>query len=391
MGKALHDRCGTPEHAGGARRPGGVRVTPAPRSRAGRELLPGPRPLALLDADGTPTGQDGLPMPGPDVLLGLHRAIVIGRRFDAQATALAKQGRLAVYPSSRGQEACQVGAVHAMRAQDWLFPTYRDCVAIVSRGVDPVEALSLLRGDWHCGYDPYSRRVAPQCTPLATSAPHAVGLAHAARIKGEDTVAVVLLGDGATSEGDTHEALNFAAVWNAPVVFLVQNNGYAISVPLAKQTAAPSLAHKGIGYGIASQQIDGNDPAGVYAAVRAAVQAAASGAGPALIEALTYRVEAHTNADDATRYRSSDEVQDWLARDPLLRLERYLRAAGLLDEGWAAAVTAEAERLAADLRERLNAEPRPDPDELFRHVYARPTPALAAQRRAVEAELATYR
>jgi 2-oxoisovalerate dehydrogenase E1 component alpha subunit len=362
-----------------------------PGSRARRDLLPGTRPLALIDSGGKPAGQDGLAMPGPDVLVGLHRSMVIGRRFDAQATALAKQGRLAVYPSSRGQEACQVGAVHAMRAQDWLFPTYRDCVAIVSRGVDPVEALSLLRGDWHCGYDPYSRRVAPQCTPLATNTPHAVGLAHAARIKGEDTVAVVLLGDGATSEGDTHEALNFAAVWNAPVVFLVQNNGYAISVPLAKQTAAPSLAHKGIGYGIASQHIDGNDPAAVYAAIRAGVDAAASGAGPALIEALTYRVEAHTNADDASRYRSSDEVQHWVARDPLLRLERYLRGAGILDDALAAAVAAEAEQLAADLRDRMSAKPRPDPDELFRHVYAQPTPALAAQRRAVAAELAGER
>jgi 2-oxoisovalerate dehydrogenase E1 component alpha subunit len=360
----------------------------APASRARRGLLPGTRPLALLDSGGTPTGEDRLSMPSPDVLLGLHRSIVIGRRFDAQATALTKQGRLAVYPSSRGQEACQVGVVHAMRDQDWLFPTYRDSVAIVSRGVDPVEALSLLRGDWHCGYDPYERRVAPQCTPLATNTPHAVGLARAARIKDEDTVAVVLLGDGATSEGDTHEALNFAAVWNAPVVFLVQNNGYAISVPLAKQTAAPTLAHKGIGYGIASQQIDGNDPAGVYAAVRAAVGAAASGGGPTLIEALTYRIEAHTNADDATRYRSSDEVREWLARDPLLRLESYLRAAGLLDDGRAAAVTAEAERLAADLRDRMNVEPQCDPADLFRHVYAQPTAALSAQRRALEAEIA---
>ena len=366
-------------------------VRPARGSRARRPLLPGNQPLALLDSSGRPSGQDGLTMPGPDVLLDLHRSMVIGRRLDAQATALAKQGRLAVYPSSRGQEACQVGAVHAMRAQDWLFPTYRDSVAIVSRGVDPVEALSLLRGDWHCGYDPYERHVAPQCTPLATNTPHAVGLAQAARIKGEDTVAVVLLGDGATSEGDTHEALNFAAVWNAPVVFVVQNNGYAISVPLAKQTAAPSLAHKGIGYGIASQQVDGNDAACVYASVRAAVNAAASGAGPALIEALTYRIEAHTNADDATRYRTNEEVQDWLARDPLLRLESYLRAAGLLDDVRAAAVAAEAERLAADLRDRMSADPRPDPAELFRHVYARPTPALARQRQALEAELAADR
>src|SRR5260370_5341245 len=306
---------------------------PARGSRARRAFLPGPPPLALLDSCGMPPAQAELCMPGPDVLVGLHSWMVIGRRFDTQATALARQGRLAVYPSSRGQEACQVGVVHAMRAQDWLFPTYRDSVAIMCRGVDPVEVLSLLRGDWHCGYDPFARRVAPQCTPLATNAPHALGLAQAARIKGEDTVAVVLLGDGATSEGDTHEALNFAAVWNAPVVFLVQNNGYAISVPLAKQTAAPSRAHKAIGYGIGSKRIDGNDPAGVYAAVRAAVDAAASRAGPALIEALTYRVEAHTNADDAARYRTRTAAQDWLARDPPLRLGQYLGAARLLDPG----------------------------------------------------------
>ncbi len=163
--------------------------------------------------------------------------------------------------------------------------------------------LSLLRGQWHCGYDPHEYRVAPQCTPLATNTLHAVGLAHAARVKGEDTVALVMLGDGATSEGDTHEALNFAAVWKTPTVFFVQNNGYAISVPLAKQTAAPSLAHKGIGYGVPGELIDGNDAAAVYPRCRAAVARAAAGDGPTLIEALTYRIEAHTNADDATRYR----------------------------------------------------------------------------------------
>jgi 2-oxoisovalerate dehydrogenase E1 component alpha subunit len=361
---------------------------PVPMSRAGRELLPGPRPLALLDPDGTPTGQPGLAMPAPDVLAGLYRSMAVGRRFDTQATALTKQGRLAVYPSSRGQEACQVGAAAALREQDWLFPTYRDSVAILCRGVDPVQVLTLLRGEWHCGYDPYAHRVAPQCTPLATNTLHAVGLAHAARVKGDDTVAVVLLGDGATSEGDTHEALNFAAVWNAPVVFLVQNNGYAISVPLAKQTAAPSLAHKGIGYGVASLQIDGNDPAGVYAAVRAAIAAGASGAGPTLIEALTYRVEAHTNADDATRYRTSEEVAGWLARDPLARLEAYLRSAGLLDDARLAEITGEAERLAADLRDRMSTGLRADPADLFRHVYSRPTAALAGQAAALGADLA---
>ncbi|GAA0712485.1 pyruvate dehydrogenase (acetyl-transferring) E1 component subunit alpha [Dactylosporangium roseum] len=349
-------------------------------------MLPSAHPLALIDADGVPTGQTDLALPGSDILLDLYRGMVLGRRFDTQATALTKQGRLAVYPSSRGQEACEVGAVLAMREQDWLFPTYRDSVALVTRSVDPVEVLTLLRGDWHCGYDPYLHRVAPQCTPLATNTLHAVGLAHAARVKGEDTVALVFLGDGATSEGDVHEALNFAAVWKTPVVFFIQNNGYAISVPLAKQTAAPSLAHKGIGYGVPSLRIDGNDAAAVYATVRAAIDAAA-GSGPVLIEALTYRVEAHTNADDATRYRDSEEVRVWLARDPIIRLERYLRTAGVIDDATVTDLNETSERRAAALRERMNADAPTDPGELFDHVYAEPTAALAAQRAAVLAEL----
>jgi pyruvate dehydrogenase E1 component alpha subunit len=352
-----------------------------------RPLLPSETPLALLDADGQAVPCDGLAMPGDDVLVELYRKMVLGRRFDAQATALTKQGRLAVYPSARGQEACEIGAVEALRPQDWLFPTYRDTMALTTRGIDPVQALTLLRGDWHCGYDPVEHRVAPQCTPLATSAPHAVGVAHAAVFKGEDTVALAMLGDGATSEGDTHEALNFAAVWRSPAVFFVQNNGYAISVPLAKQTAAPSLAHKGVGYGIPSLLIDGNDAAAVYAAVRGAVTAAAAGGGPTLIEAITYRIEAHTNADDASRYRDKDEVARWLARDPVSRLRRYLTGRGLMDEAAIAAADAEAEEQARELRERMATDPVRDPAELFGHVYAEPTAALRAQRDELAREL----
>src|SRR6516162_1677599 len=321
---------------------------PAPTALADA-LLPSAEPLQLIDPGGR-AGRNpgGLTLPESAMLLELYRRMTLGRRFDRQATALTKQGRLAVYPSSRGQDACQVGAVLALRDQDWLFPTYRDTVAVVTRGVDPVEALTLLRGDWHCGYDPYQYRVAPQCTPLATNTLHAVGLARAAQLKRQDEVALVLLGDGATSEGDTHEALNFAAVWQAPVVFLVQNNGYAISVPLAKQTAAPALAYKGVGYGMRSLLIDGNDAAAVYAAVGSAVAHAAAGRGPTLIEALTYRVAAHTNADDATRYRDSAEVEAWLDRDPLRRLETYLRGRDLVDDGDLGRFGAEAEQLAAE-------------------------------------------
>ncbi|HEX9043326.1 MAG TPA: pyruvate dehydrogenase (acetyl-transferring) E1 component subunit alpha [Trebonia sp.] len=351
-------------------------------------LLPSEAPLQLIDQDGRPGGNPGsLAWPAPDVLLELHRRMVLGRQVDLECTALTKQGRLAVYPSSRGQDACEVGAVLALRDQDWLFPTYRDTVAILTRGVPAEEALTLLRGDWHCGYDPYQYRVAPQCTPLATNTLHAVGLARGARLRGQDTVALALLGDGATSEGDTHEALNFAAVWHAPAVFLVQNNGYAISVPLSKQTAAPTLAAKGIGYGIPSLLVDGNDAAAVYAAVRGAVERAAAGGGPTLIEALTYRIEAHTNADDATRYRSAEEVQAWLARDPISRLEAYLLSRSLLSDEEVAAIADEAARLAADVRTRMNADVTVDPAELFEHVYARPTAALERQRAALLEEL----
>jgi 2-oxoisovalerate dehydrogenase E1 component alpha subunit len=370
----------------------GAHVTSAtrvvPRSRKPQDLLPTGAPLTLVDADGRAVPSAGLTMPGDEALLALHRKMVLARRFDTQATALTRQGRLAVYPSARGQEAGEVGAVLALRPQDWLFPTYRDTMAVVCRGLDPVEVLSLLRGDWHCGYDPYEYRVAPQCTPLATNTLHAVGVAHAAKLKGEDTVALVMLGDGATSEGDTHAALNFAAVWQAPVVFFVQNNGYAISVPLSKQSAAPSLAHKGIGYGVPAMLVDGNDAAAVYAAVQRAVAAAAQGRGPTLIESLTYRVEAHTNADDATRYRDQDEVEGWLARDPLARIRRHLLARGLLDEPAIAALDAEAEAEAAALRQRLNGDRGHDPADLFRYVYAEPTPDLRGQQQELSAELA---
>jgi 2-oxoisovalerate dehydrogenase E1 component alpha subunit len=356
---------------------------------AAGSLLPSATPLQLIDRDGHAAGNPGgLDFPEPGVLRELHRRMVLGRHFDVQAAALAKQGRLAVYPSSRGQDACQVGAVLALRDQDWLFPTYRDSVAILTRGVPAEQVLTLLRGDWHCGYDPYEHRVAPQCTPLATNTLHAVGLAYAAQLRKQDQVALALLGDGATSEGDAHEALNFAAVWKAPVVFLVQNNGYAISVPLAKQTAAPSLAAKGIGYGIPSLLIDGNDAAAVYAAVRAGVERAAGGGGPTLIEAITYRMEAHTNADDATRYRAGTEVSAWLERDPIARLEAHLKANSLLDDAAAGQLAAEAEQLAEDLRDHMNADVSLDPTELFEHVYAKPTAALERQRAALLAELA---
>jgi 2-oxoisovalerate dehydrogenase E1 component alpha subunit len=352
------------------------------------QLLPAAQPVRFLTETGTPVAdRPAYPEPDQDLLLSAYRRMVVGRRFDTQATALTKQGRLAVYPSSHGQEACQVGAVLALDGGDWLFPTYRESVALVSRGIDPVEVLSLLRGDAHCGYDPREHNVAPQCTPLATQTLHAAGLAYAERRKGSGRIALAFIGDGATSEGDFHEALNFAAVFRAPVVFLVQNNRYAISVPLERQSAAPSLAYKGIGYGVPAEQVDGNDPMAVLAVLSAAAAHARSGNGPFLVEAHTYRIDAHTNADDATRYRSTAEVDEWRQRDPIARLEAYLRGRGALTDTEVAAVAAEAEEYAAALRTRMNADPPLTPTDLFDHVYAEPTPQLREQRAALLDEL----
>src|SRR6478736_2090572 len=349
-------------------------------------LLPSTEPVMLIDADGRPTGFTA-DLPAADDLLRAHAAMVAGRRLNDQAYALVRQGRLAVYPSSHGQEACQVAAAQVLRTEDCLFPTYRDTVAAVTRGVDPVQVLALLKGDWHCGYDPYRHRVAPQATPLATQLLHAVGVAHAARLRGEDTVVMAMCGDGATSEGDFHEALNFAAVFKTPVVFFIQNNEYAISVPLARQSVAPSLAHKGIGYGVPGERVDGNDLAALLHVLGDAVDRARAGEGPQLVEAHTYRMQAHTNADDATRYRQDDEVRAWVERDPITRLEAYLREQGLLDDAAVAAYAGEAERLAAHTREGLNVDVEPDPEDLFRHVYAVPTPQLAEQAAQVRDEL----
>jgi pyruvate dehydrogenase E1 component alpha subunit len=355
--------------------------TPAwrPRTEAG-PLLPDQEPFRLL---GTPEAA----RLAPELLTRLYGQLVRGRRFNRQATALTKQGRLAVYPSSTGQEACEVAAALALGPLDWLFPSYRDTLAVVARGVDPVEALTLLRGDWHTGYDPRAARVAPLSTPLATQLPHAVGLAHAARLRGDDVVALAMVGDGGTSEGDFHEALNFAAVWQAPVVFLVQNNGFAISVPLAKQTAAPTFAHKAVGYGMPGRLVDGNDAAAVHQVLTEAVASARAGRGPTLVEAVTYRIDAHTNADDATRYRDEDEVAAWRAHDPVTLLERELTGRGLLDDAGRQRAADDAEALAADLRARMHDDPRLDPADLFAHVYAEPTPQLREQQAMLRAEL----
>lgn len=361
-------------------------VEPADASLYQR-FLPAEAPVQYLDPAGRLVASDArYARPDGQRLVAMYRNMLLGRRFDEQAAALTKQGRLAVYPSARGQEACQIAAAMCLRSEDWLFPTYRDSMALAARGIDPIEVLGMLAGDWHCCYDPGRHHTAPQCTPLATHLLHAAGLAHALARKSSGTAVVALCGDGATSEGDFHEALNFAAVFRAPVIFLIQNNGFAISVPITCQSAAPSLAHKGIGYGIGSEQVDGNDPVAMLAVMDAGREYVLAGNGPVIVEAHTYRISGHTNADDPSRYRSADEVSQWLARDPIHRLEIYLRAERLIDDEYVATVAAEAEDLAATIRTGMSRDRPVDPDELFRYVYAQPTTQLREQHQQATAD-----
>jgi len=366
-----------------ARTPEGAAGTPA------RPRWEDSEPLRYLDEHGAPVEGGVRPSPrilDPAALLRGYRALRFARAFDTEATNLVMQGRLAVYPSCRGQEACEVAAVHALTEQDWLLPTYRDSAALVLRGIPAVDALTLLRGSWHCGFDPKRWRTMPQCTPLATQGPHAVGLGLAAKLAGDPSVALCFFGDGATSEGDFHEACNSAAVYQAPVVFLVQNNQYAISVPLHKQTHAMNLADKAVGYGLPGARVDGNDLIALNAVLDEAVERARTGGGPTLIEAVTYRMQAHTNADDAGRYRQAAEVEYWRERDPIDRLGKYLTATGALNAGVEAEIDEECERYCERMREQFAEEPAYDPDEMFEHVYAEPTPQLLAQRAMVRAE-----
>ena len=359
-------------------------------------MLPARTEIHMLDINGKlhPAGEQGAepgheyPLPSPKALVDAYEQLVIGRRVNDQNSALVRQGRMAVYPSSHGQEAAQVAAALCLGENDWMFPTYRDTVAVMAKGVAPMEVMAGFRGDWHSGYDPKKYKVSIQSTPLTTQLLHAVGVAHAAKLRGEDTVVMAMCGDGATSEGDFHEALNFAAVFNLPVIFFVQNNQYAISVPLSQQSVAPSLAHKAVGYGMAGERVDGNDLVALLAVLGRAVRLAREGNGPLLVEAHTYRMQAHTNADDATRYREDAEVQGWIAKDPVTRMRGYLLEAGLLPEATEARITASAEAVAQSLRDGMNSENTPDPADLFAHVYSTQTTQLREQAAMLSDELA---
>jgi len=310
----------------------------------------------------------------------LYRFMVLSRRLDTQAIKLQRQGQLAIYPPMRGQEAAQIGAAYALADRDWIVPAYRELGMALVRGLPPAALMHLWRGTWHGTWDPREFRFGLVSIPVGTQALHAVGFAMAARMDGADLAVLACLGDGATSEGDAHEAMNFAGVFAAPCVFFVQNNQYAISVPVSGQTRAPTIAHKAVGYGMPGYRCDGNDVLATYAVTRAAVDRARGGGGPSLIEAVTYRMEAHTTSDDPTRYRPAEELDAWRGRDPITRFTAFLHGEGLLDEAFRTEVADEAEDAARRLRGEVYDAPHGDPLELFDHVYVDPPAALGEQR-----------
>jgi pyruvate dehydrogenase E1 component alpha subunit len=319
----------------------------------------------------------------------LYREMVFIRRADQEAFNLQRQGELGLWGQFLGQEAIHVGATQALRPTDWIFPSYREFGMAMCRGIDPAEMLTLFRGLSHGSWDPRRYSFAPLAIPVATQVPHAVGFAMGCRLEGSSQVVLVSFGDGATSSGDWHEAMNFAGVFKAPVIFLCQNNQWAISVPLKKQTAG-SIAERAPGYGFPGIRIDGNDVRAVYAATRATAERARQGQGPYLIEAVTYRMGAHTTSDDPTRYRTESELQAWLIKDPIVRYEGWLEEQGLLDDEQVTAIKAEAESMAQELRRKLTAAPLPNPAEaIFGHVYTNPPRAFLAEREEFEASLET--
>ncbi|MFB6177580.1 MAG: thiamine pyrophosphate-dependent enzyme [Halobaculum sp.] len=307
------------------------------------------------------------------------RDLVRTRRFDERALALQRRGWMSGYPPFKGQEGAQVGAAHAMTDADVLFPTYRSNALQIARGVPMSDILLFRRGFAEYQSD-HDERVFPQAVPIASQIPHAAGAGMYAQNQDEDWAALACFGDGATSEGDFHEGMNFAGVFDAKTVFFCENNGWAISLPENRQTASPSIAQKADAYGFEGVQVDGNDPLAVRETVADALESARDGE-PILIEALTYRQGAHTTADDPSQYRDGDpDLPDWRLADPLDRFADWCRQQGIVEDGFVEEATEEANAELAEAVETAEEVPRPEPEEMFDSLFAELPPEVERQR-----------
>jgi pyruvate dehydrogenase E1 component subunit alpha len=320
----------------------------------------------VLDGDEIPAG-----LAEAD-LLELYRRMVLLRTYDERSVVFHRQGRIGTYAIFWNHEAIQVGATYPLGDDDWIFPSYRESAIGLVRGMPPATILQWWRGHPSGWWSPDDWNVASICVPIATHVPHAAGLAWGKKLRGEDAVAMAFFGDGATSEGAFHEGVNFAAVTQSPAVFVLNNNGWAISTPLEAQTRAAALADKGLGYGIPAVRVDGLDVLAVWEAANEAVERARSGGGPSLIEAVHYRAAPHATADDPRAYIDLARVEEERAHECLGRYDAWLRGIGALDDATAAAMKAEAEEAVRDGIRAAEAEPAPDPSLLFDHAYAIP-------------------
>ncbi len=338
-------------------------------------------PIAgMLDADGalTPEGEQAANVSN-ETLRELYRWMVICRRLDQEGLNLQRQGELGLWGPFAGHEADQVGAAMAMADTDWIFPYYRDFGMAIVRGIDPGKILTIFRGHTHGAWNPHEYRFGPFVIPVGSQVPHAVGFAMGCKLDHEPTAVLVGFGEGATSTGDWHEAMNFAGVFQAPVVFFCENNQWAISVPIRQQVAG-RIADRAAGYGFPGVRVDGTDVLAVYAVVKAAAERARRGEGPYLIEALSYRMQPHTTSDDPTRYRTDADLEPWRAKDPILKCAERLRARDAWDDALERQSQAEADQRAAEMRNTLLSAPVPHPGTVFDQVYANPPAALLRER-----------
>ena len=338
-------------------------------------------------------GDDGRAAPDLDPGLGdatlrsLYERMVRTRLADTKALKLQRQGRLGTYAPSLGHEASQIGLASAMAQDDWFFPYFRDLGAYITLGYPLADYYHFWMGNESGMRTPDGLNIFPIAIPVGSQIPQAVGAGIAVKYRKLGVAVVTTFGDGATSEGDFHEGLNFAGVYRTPNVFICINNQFAISVPRSRQTAAPTLAQKALAYGFPGVQVDGNDVLAVYVATREALTAARSGKGPALIEAFTYRMGDHTTSDDAGRYRSKEEVQEWERRDPLARFRLYLGLKGLWDDAYEKEVQAAATELVEKAVADAEARPQASPEDVFAYTYATMPPDLAAELAELQASL----
>jgi len=319
----------------------------------------------------------------------LFRDLFLVRRIDTEGTALQRQGELGLWASCLGQEAAQVGAGRALLPGDMAFPTYREHGVAWCRDVDPLTLLGLFRGTTNGGWDPAEHGFALYTIVIGDQCPQAVGYAMGMQADGDEHATMVFFGDGASSQGDVNEAFIWASVFNAPVVFFCQNNQWAISEPLERQTRIP-LYQRASGFGFPGVRVDGNDVLATLAVSKAALQRARDGGGPSLVEAYTYRMGAHTTSDDPTRYRTDAELQAWALRDPLERLRSFLYKQQMVDAEFFQALEAEAEALAVRLRSGCRSLPDPHPLQMFDNVYTGPQAQVDDERAAFAAYLSSF-